>query len=85
MQLMPKATKHKPPIILQLKFSRPSKGLRYIKLNVSRVKVEKVVKPPRQPVMAKSFIYMGISGCLRKKPEKIPMRKQPVKFTIRVA
>lgn len=51
---------------------------------VSRENAEKVVNPPRKPVVTRSLVSFGISGMTSKQPAARPMRKLPAKLTIRV-
>ena len=56
-----------------------------ISSKLSKLKVEKVVNPPKKPIVIKSFSSGGKNSVLFKViPTMYPIRKQPAKFAIKV-
>ena len=55
-----------------------------IKLDVSRIKVEKVVKAPQKPTIRSNLPSGPIKNFSSASTEKSPIRKQPVKLTAKV-
>ena len=53
------------------------------RLKLSRVKDEKVVKPPRMPTNTKVLI-LGDIFSISKKPQRRPIAKEPARFTNKV-
>ena len=53
--------------------------------NASRLNVEKVVNPPKNPEIIKSLIQSGKISDLIKAPKIYPIKKQPAAFTKNVA
>ena len=79
---MPAYVAASPPNTLAAMYRKNSPGLSCFKrLIPSSVNAEKVVNPPQNPVISNSFQF---SAEALKRPQKIPINKQPAIFTIHV-